>query len=107
MTFTDLLLVALATWQAVEVYHHSKILAWLRCRLEPLWYLFGCPFCLSLWVALLIAAGVRFDPTWISTLLATALAASRLANLFNDATTSFNRTPKVTCDELNSTVEVV
>lgn len=56
----ELLVAALATWHAVEVWHHSSLFAGLRARVE-LWEGFWgkmltCPFCLSLWMAWIMAA---------------------------------------------------
>lgn len=90
-----LFVTALATWQAVEIWHQGSIFASVRARLELktgwLIELLLCPFCLSPWVACVL---------WIWLWLATftlsvrveglvaapvyALAASRLANLAND-----------------------
>ena len=104
---TDLIIAALATWQIVEIWHHSSIMAGPRARAEA-WSnttadLLGCPFCLSVWVALVSITLLRCDaaegtiwaalfgllklPVW-------AFAASRLANLGNDLTKKYCRTPK-------------
>lgn len=54
ITLTELVIAALATWQAVELWRHSELLATWRARTE-LWEgffgrLLACPFCLSVWV---------------------------------------------------------
>ncbi len=63
---TVLIVAALATWQAVEIWHHSSIAAGWRARTE-LWQgrpgeLFGCPFCLSVWAALGSIAVLGYNP---------------------------------------------
>ena len=104
---TDLVIAALATWQIVEIWHHSSIMAGPRARVET-WSnniadLLSCPFCLSVWVGLLSIALLQLDapegtiwavlvgllklPVW-------AFAVSRLANLGNDLTKKYCRTPK-------------
>ncbi len=54
MTGVELVVAALATWQAVEIWRHSNLMAPLRARAElredKLGELLGCPFCLSVWV---------------------------------------------------------
>lgn len=126
MTATQLLVAALATWQAVEVWHHSSLFTAARARWEArggfLGDLLGCPWCLSVWVgaaaALLPAAGwwmrvwaerapgatpgsaadllcgLMWLPGGAAWLFAHALAVSRLANLGNDLTRRWCRTPK-------------
>ena len=104
---TNLILASLATWQIVEIWHHSSIMAGARARVET-WSnsiadLLGCPFCLSVWVALGSTAVLHLDapagtiwaalvgllklPIW-------AFAVSRVANLGNDLTRKYCRTPK-------------
>ena len=99
----DLVIAALATWQIVEIWRHSTLMAPLRARAELLTGFFGqllsCPWCLSVWVGLccgllldgpipwLAKAGVR----WI--LL--GFACSRLANVCNDFFASTCRTPRL------------
>lgn len=55
VTLVELVVAALATWQVVEVWHHSSLLAPLRARGELLegraGELLACPFCLTVWVA--------------------------------------------------------
>ena len=105
----DLLVVALATWQAVEICHHGSIFAEWRAVAETRgWFiddLFLCPFCLSVWMAAVMfiltnanqlkmdgfPGNIVFDamrlPVW-------AFAASRLANLMNDVNHDVTRTPE-------------
>jgi hypothetical protein len=71
---TELAVAALATWQVVEIWHHSSLFAPLRARAEllegRLSELLGCPFCLSVWVGTLVGAVVLVpvpaapDPAW-------------------------------------------
>ena len=95
----ELIAAALATWQIVEIWHHSLLMAGPRAITE-LWVnrlgeLLSCPWCLSVWVgfacvglpALPGSAGSFF------TLLVHAFAVSRLANLGNDVFHEYCRTP--------------
>jgi hypothetical protein len=105
---TTLIISALATWQAIEIWHHSSLFNPLRARLENyqsrVVELLRCPFCLSPWIALLcvlvldLGADLETGGHRLTVLLITApiyaLAASRLANVLNDLTAGFNRTPK-------------
>ena len=104
----DVVVAALATWQAIEIWHHGAIFAVVRARLEcvtnRLAYLLLCPFCLSVYVALimwLLVATSRvmlFNGCWFTSelliLVPAALSISRLANLLNDAFHSVCRTPR-------------
>lgn len=102
MSLTDLIVVALATQQVVEVWHHSQLFAdwraYVEAREDVLTKLLNCPFCLSLWAAATVAAlwlapygdtGFGLVADWLVGLL----AASRLANLFNDLFRGYCRTP--------------
>ena len=96
----DWLAAALAVWQAVEIWRHGSLFAGSRAWLEAAepadWYLpvaelLLCPFCLSIWVGLLLAlltarGGWCVFPCYV-------LAISRLANWANDASSSCSRTP--------------
>lgn len=102
----EVFVAVLATWQIVEIWHHSLLFAGLRARTE-LWdnklgELLGCPFCLCPWVALLSAV-VLILPTWlhitnwnivILRVIWYAFAISRLANVSNDLVHKISRTPK-------------
>ncbi len=97
MTITGMLVVALATWQIVEIWHHGSLFEKPRARMERRlnWIgdLFSCPFCLSVWVG--AAASALWLSEWgeWSRLVLYAFAVSRLANLGNDVTHDRCRTP--------------
>jgi hypothetical protein len=80
-----LVVVGLATWQAVEIYRHSPLFEDLRDVLADDTGLPGilssCGWCLSVWVA---GAMYLF---WILglTIIPFLFAASRIANIFHDA----------------------
>lgn len=108
MTFIDLIVGGLATWQIVEIWHHSSLFANWRARTEmltgELGELFACPFCLSAWVGFMCAMALWYKhPTeihgtysflrvgfWVAMLgiktFIYGLAVARLANLGNDLT---------------------
>lgn len=79
-----LVVVGLATWQAVEIYRHSPLFEELRNVLANdtglLGMLSSCGWCLSVWVA---GALYLF---WILglTIIPFLFAASRIANIFHD-----------------------
>ena len=92
MTFVELIVAGLATWQIIEIWHHSRIFAGCRSRVE-LWEnwlgeLLICPFCLSPYVGWLSAAVLlllaRLHPAFGIPVYGFAVA--RLANLGNDLT---------------------
>ena len=98
-----LIVAALASWQIIEIWHHSSLLAPLRSRTE-MWpnkvgELFVCPFCLSPWVALICVICLSLPETWLASWGVYAFAASRLANLGNDFFKQYTLTPKVNFDE--------
>ena len=118
-----LLVCSLATWQAVEIWHHGSLFEEARAAIEN-WltlpstielkaalvvefkrWLAGlllCPFCLSVWVGAGMAGsvllGTALGGAGRLVLLAVplALATSRLANLANDLTHGIGRTPNRT-----------
>lgn len=112
----DLLITALATWQAIEVWHHGSIFAGIRARyeLEDDFFsrLYQCPFCFSVWLApfavFVIILPLRLPGddwpgacrlvwvmlVFIAKLFVYALAVARLANLGNDLTYKWCRTPR-------------
>ena len=110
----DVFVAVLATWQIIEIWHHSLLFAGLRSRVE-LWgnklgELLGCPFCLSPWVALL-SVSVLLLPRWLEIngghvntlrLVWYAFAVARLANLSNDLLHEKCRTPKPFDDVLGN-----
>ncbi|GIW89693.1 MAG: hypothetical protein KatS3mg109_0125 [Pirellulaceae bacterium] len=96
MSIIDLVIIALATNQIVEIWHHSSLFASIRQKLQLMnedpellphkWLakpveLLNCPWCFSVWVALLCVL-LSFTIAWW---LLAALACSRLANVINDA----------------------
>lgn len=94
-----LVVAALATWQIIEIWHHSSLLAPLRARTEmwtgKLGELLVCPFCLSPWVAILCIVCLRVTEAWLASWVVYAFAASRLANLGNDFFKQHTLTPRV------------
>jgi hypothetical protein len=120
MTALGLVVAALAAWQAVEVWHHGSVFDRARARLElktGFWVdLLQCPFCLSVWVGMVTVLTVHpgdtvpplVDLGWVSRALSWVvsqfilllwwvvhgLAVARLANLGNDLTHHWCRTPR-------------
>jgi hypothetical protein len=102
----NLIVAALATWQIIEIWHHSLLMAPLRSRTEmwtgKLGELLSCPFCLSPWVALLCTAALGLAEYGLAgrcgSVIIYAFAAARLANLGNDFFKQYDLTPKVTFD---------
>lgn len=96
-----LLVAALATWQIVEIYHHSLLFSSVRARIEArgdfLAALTGCPFCLSVWVAMVTTIMMQTDWIWLQTPVL-GFAAGRVANLGNDLFHHYSRTPKTVND---------
>lgn len=96
----DLLLLTLAVAHAVEVWRHGKIFhgwrAWLE--IEPLGNfvtsLMLCMFCLSLWVAAMLI--LFYAVPYVGPFVVWSLAVTRLANLLNDLTHAWCRTPNRT-----------
>ncbi len=98
MTPIDFIILVLATSQVVETYHHGSIFAGLRTRIElwpdGFWYgLLTCMFCLSHWVSLVDVIGWAFNPFGIPRFVLTAFAVTRGAQLVNDLSHSWCRTP--------------
>jgi len=97
MSLLDVFMAALATWQIIEIWHHSNM-SWLAQARDLVerkgWFLFQCPFCLSPWVAgivvILLAPGI-----WPVGIVAYVFGIARLANLGNDLAHKWNRTPKI------------
>ena len=98
----DLVILTLATWQAVEIWHHSSLFAGWRSATQ-LWpcagfwgwlrELLNCPWCTSVWVALALTAAWLYLEDW-TRLPTYALAVSRLANVANDLTHAHCRSPR-------------
>ena len=102
----DLVIAALATWQIVEIWHHSSIMASLRSRTEmwdnKLGELLGCPFCLSPWIALGCVLAITLAEEGlaggVAIVVVNAFAVARLANLGNDFFKQYCNTPRVSFD---------
>jgi hypothetical protein len=102
----ELIVAALATWQIVEIWHHSLLMAPLRSRTEmwdnKLGELLVCPFCLSVWIGLFCTAGLYCaylgTPAQVLSVVIHAFAVSRLANLGNDYFKPCCLTPKAGAD---------
>ena len=101
--FFEIIVAALATWEIIEIWHHSLLFAPLRSRVE-LWEnklgeLLGWPFCLAPWIgalSVLVLCGSELFgwTTWPAVILAWyAFAVARLANLGNDYFRDKCRTP--------------
>lgn len=106
----EIIIAALATWQIIEIWHHSLLFASWRSTVEnwtsKLGELLVCPFCLSPWTALICTLIMQYQSTRLEVLIAktliTALAVSRLANLGNDCFYSICRTPRFNLNESES-----
>ena len=103
----NLIVAALATWQIIEIWHHSLFMAPLRAITDTWENKFGelasCPFCLSPWVGLLCVTILELQEYGLAgacgSLIIYAFAVARLANLGNDLSSKFNRTPKLRFDD--------
>ena len=105
MSLTELIASGLAVWQIVEIWHHGALFETRRAAVLHYytehhnlrgWFceLLLCPFCLSPWVGaivagLLLLCGWKSPAGW----LVMTFAAARIANLGNDLTHAFCRTP--------------
>lgn len=104
MKAIDLVVLALAVWHAVEVYHHGSIFAnlrdWFQTRVwDWLAMLTGCMFCLSFWISLVLTVWWLLATYWPDLMVGLRspiymLAVCRLANLLNDLTHPWCRTPR-------------
>jgi hypothetical protein len=99
MSFIDVAVLILATTQAIEIFHHGSIMADLRAILQSdgddfIHSLATCMFCLSFWVAIIVVLWWCLLPWTFFRIPIYALAVSRGANLLNDLTHGFSRTPK-------------
>jgi len=107
MSFLDLVTCALAVWEIVEIWKHGTIFASWRARVE-LWEnsfgtLLSCGFCLAPWCSWLVLF-IAFVPLAENSLWAQlqvgirltvyGFAVARLANLGNDLTHKWCRTPR-------------
>ena len=101
-TLGETIVLGLAVWQIVEIWHHGSIFAGRRADLEIedsfKASLLSCPFCLSTWVGWFVAAMIALAglTAWLGFLkiLVAGLAAARLANLGNDLFHDRCRTPR-------------
>lgn len=102
----DIIIAALATWQIIEIWHHSLLMAPLRSIAE-MWDnkigdLLSCPFCLSPWVGLVCITVLSVaEVGWFFLALSAivkAFAVARLANLGSDFFKRYDRTPKIKFD---------
>jgi hypothetical protein len=126
VTLTQLFILALATWESIEIWRHSELTAEARAYVEVagnefIKALARCAFCMAPWEAWVIIVAVDSSPwllAWqdngtytyyimrgVGYLLRTlilGLAVARLANLGNDLTHQWCRTPhdnKLNLDE--------
>lgn len=134
LDIAEIVILVLATNQAVEIWRHSAIMAPLRLRVDvdvppPLVpeklhtnarNVLRCPFCLSFWVGGFVFVSwylgrqlVAENPQtirgafahlfgWTPLVFIMALGISRGANIINDLTWRFNRTPKANKIDLQS-----
>jgi len=117
-----LIMASLATWGAVETWHHGEIFANTRAFFEVktgvLSEILGCPFCLSHWGAMFFTLLVFTQRAWVFKETSTGfileikansemfftfpifwLATTRLSNLLNDYFHRWCRTPRVKISE--------
>lgn len=114
MAVAEIVIAGLAVWQIIEIWRHGSLFAEPRARIE-LWdgvlgTLLRCGFCLAPWVAWLIVTPPLFLEPFLQSLddpwrrpglvainiwrwIVYGFAVSRLANLGNDLTHAWCRTP--------------
>ncbi len=102
---SDLIVLGLALWQAIETWHHGSLFIGARNRLRELqdssWAgvrflgeAVSCMFCLSHWVGLaLVSLYFLCDGKGVIAVIVYTLAVIRFAQLGNDLTHSFSRSP--------------
>jgi len=121
MDAANVILVALATWQIVEILHHSEIALPIR-RLAArntqtgvfrsfFSRAYNCPFCLTHWVAATLIAVLLFYPAHeqcrgLLTFVLVVFATARLANLGNDLAYNYTRTPRIELEEHSEDIEI-
>lgn len=102
MSITHLIVAVLAVWEIVEIWRHGAIFATWRARTETWdnWVgdLLACGFCLAPWVAWLVLGWIFLIDFlgWpeVALLPVYGLAVAGAANLLNDLSHGFCRTPK-------------
>lgn len=111
MSLTDLIIATLAVWEIIEIWHHSSLFANWRAKVETCTGIIGnlltCMFCLSVWVSFLITtlmiqhlilkqteSSLVLFFAYLIWVFINGLAVARLANLCNDITHKWCRTPK-------------
>lgn len=114
----NLLLVALAIWELLEIWHHSTLLVRFRARVE-LWKgwagsLLNCMFCLAPWAAMVLTTLLAVASELVANqhrylgfallLPVYALATARLSNVFNDLMHRYCRTPRHGPEETDNDV---
>lgn len=86
LTLLELLVLALAACRGTQLVLHDRILEPFRKLMGRLGeypaYLVGCPWCVSVWIGLAIAAGLRWAST-VTWFIVLALALSLLAVFFD------------------------
>ena len=102
----DLITAALATWQIIEIWKHSSVMADLRATTETwegfLGDLLRCGFCMSPWVGGICIMSLMLStlpdawgfPGEMASISVKAFAVARLANLGNDLGYKYCRTVK-------------
>ena len=101
MAIESLIIITLAVTETIEVWQHSSLMAGARARTQ-MWEnkigeLLHCPFCLSVWVSLAICVLWELQSPMLQ-LTITAFAVARAANLVNDLTHAYCRTPSPGAD---------
>lgn len=101
---STIVVAALATWQLVDVIHHSVIARPIRLwaqaavdsggRLALVGKAIQCPYCLSHWVAGACVLALISPLSPLFRFLALILAAVRLANLANDLVSPYSHPPR-------------
>lgn len=115
MSALQLVVCALAVWQATEIWHHGKVFQKMREELQAvastdngirgfLAYGLLCPFCISVWFGFLFSVVLLNTETVPTEMLVFVygLAACRLAQLGNDLSYESCRSPKDGSDDPTS-----
>lgn len=120
----ELVLCILASSAMVEVLRHGSNFQWLRRwgydHVESRWRIIRlpaklavCAFCQSHWTSALAVFGMFYATRWLrpsaaelAWFLVTAFAVTRAANLLNDLTRNYCRSPRDEVEEEDRTSEV-